>query len=263
MISPLHNALRSIERHYIAKFVNEVVNHPSVAPHVLLTNDAADLSSFLSDRRHVALVAKHGAMVYEQLQPGLYEVHTQVLPGGRGEWSKWFILASLHWMFCSTDAVEIVTRVPQGNVMARAGVRLLEKTFGPLFELRREAGWLRDGQPIAADVFSLPIQKWLRAAPGLEERGKWFHEKLESEYARLNKKTDLHEDDVVHDRAVGAACEMLWCGQPHKSLVFYNRWARLAGYQPLRLISESPLAIDIRDAVIVMRPSEQTFWVAA
>lgn len=264
MLNSIHyKALRAVERHYTANFVNDIVNHPSVAPHVLLTSDHADLTAFLNDRRNVALVGPHGAMVLEQLQPGLYEAHTQVLPAGRGEWSKNFVLACLHWMFCSTDAVEVVTRVPEGNLMARGGMRMLERVFGPLFLLRRTEGWMKDGKVIPADVYSLPLHTWLAKAPGLNERGLWFHDALDAEYARLNKKIDQHADDETHDRAVGAALEMLWLGQPQKALVFYNRWASIAGYQPIRLVSEEPLAIDIRDSVLVLRPSAQTFWVAA
>lgn len=262
-LSRLHQTLRTLERHFVAKFVNEIVNHPSVAPHVLLTHEEADLTAVVADPANVVLVADHGAIVFQQLQPGLFEAHTQVLPSGRGEWGRWFVLAALHWLFCSTTAVEVVTRVPQGNVPARAGMRVLERVFGPLHELRREEGWFRDGEPIPADVYSLPINKWLRAAPGLTERGQWFHDKLEAEYEKVGKKHLAHADDGVHDRAVGAACEMIWGGQVQKALVFYNRWALIAGYAPIRVVSEQPLALDIRDAILVVRPSEQNFWMVA
>jgi len=254
--------LRHVARHRNAEWLNRVVNDPSVREWVLAdTSKAVDLTSFVANPANIVLGGKHGAIAFEQLTPGVYEAHTQVLPAGRGGWAASFVLACLHWMFAQTDAVEITTRVPQGNVAARAGIRMLEHVFGPLFELRRERGWLRNGEHIPADVYVLHLSKWMLHAPGLYERGTWFHRRLEEEYARLGKQEDLHEDDSVHDRAVGAACELLIGGQAPKAVVFYNRWAALAGYAPISLTSVQPLVVNIRDALLLVRPGEQNFWV--
>ena len=60
-----------------------------------------------------------------------------------------------------------------------------------------------------------------------------------------------HPDDPVHDMAAGAALLMIERGQPAKGVAFYNRWARLAGYSEIRLVSDSPVTIDMSEDGIV------------
>jgi hypothetical protein len=55
--------------------------------------------------------------------------------------------------------------------------------------------------------------------------------------------------------------EMLLGGQPEKAVMLYNLWARFAGYGIIGLISRNPLVIDMGEALIHVRPAEQTFKV--
>jgi hypothetical protein len=59
-----------------------------------------------------------------------------------------------------------------------------------------------------------------------------------------------HPQDDAHDRYVGACVETIYGGQPEKAVILYNRWARFAGYQPIALVSKSPLLIDIGTAIL-------------
>jgi hypothetical protein len=102
------------------------------------------------------------------------------------------------------------------------------------------------------------LQDWLRTAPGLEEKGAWFHDRIEAEFARLGVPDLAHPDDPVHDRYVGAACEMLAGGQPIKALSVYNRFATFGGYEPARLVSLDPLHIDIGNAVLAVADGDFT-----
>lgn len=253
----LNRPSADITRVYNADKLNKVVNHPSVARWVKGSYDGEylDLTPLAQDRNNVVLMGEHGGVVFVQHQLGLYEAHTQVLPEGRGQWTLDMVNAALNYMFSRSEAVEIVTRVPKGNLGARGLVRAIHGVF----EFRRADGWVVDGQQVYADIYALRIQDWMRTAPGLTERGSWFHNRLEQEYARLGRTLPQHTEDTVHDRYVGAAVEMILGNQPQKAIVFYNRWAKIAGYEEIKLVTDRPLVLDIRDALILVR--DQNFWV--
>lgn len=160
-----------------------------------------------------------------------------------------FTQECLKWMFTRTDAMEIMTRCPHGNLPAKA----LAKAIGGTYEFTNPNGWVMDGKAVPADIYALRIQDWLRTAPGLEERGAEFHDKLEKEFARLGM-GDNHPDDANHDRHVGAAYEMFMGGQPHKGAVIYNRFASMAGYLPIYVVSTEPfVSVNIQSALLVMK----------
>lgn len=241
-----------------AHWLNRVVNDPSVYENVRGYHQGRlDLSEALHKPQNVLLSGEHGCIIFDCQMPGLYEAHTTVLPAGRGAWTLEMVNEALRWMFCKTDAIEIFTRVPKGNLAARALVRAIHGTF----EFRRKDGWVKDNDPIPADMFSIDFKQWARTAPGLPERGAWFHHRLEEEYTRLGRKEPSHDDDAVHDRYVGAAVEMILGGQPDKGVLFYNRWALMAGYQPVSIVAREPLTINIADALIIVRGDD--FWVPA
>jgi len=239
-----------IERHNTAEKINEIVNHPSVYPWVCGNiTGPLDLTEVVANERNVALFCDLGGVLFFQHQPGLYEAHTQVLPEARGVGTLDIVRQALRWMFTKTDAVEIVTRVPHGNGAAQA----LVKAIKGVYEFTNQKGWVKDGEPIPADVYGLRLQDWLRDDPEIEARGHWFHERLEAEYARHNTELKVHEDDVTHDRYAGAAVEMIMNGQINKGVIFYNRWAVMAGYEPIKALSYDPVIVDIKDAVLMLK----------
>lgn len=258
-LSPLHAMLATVERSYDAIWANRVSNDPAVYPWVkgYLTGPI-DLTGVAANRANVVLCGEHGFQVYAQHTAGAFEVHTSVLPSGRGQWTLDFVRACLHWMFTRTGAVEFYTLCPKGNVPAL----VLAKAIGGKYEATRERGWIMDRDPIPADVYSLPILDWARTAPGLVERGHWFHERLEAEYARHGAvDPSPHADDEMHDRHVGLAYELFSAGQIAKALILYNRWAAMAGYAAIALVSGDPLTINIQDAVLVL-PENGEFFAA-
>jgi hypothetical protein len=258
-LSPLHSMLTKIGRERHAVRLNRIVNDPAVYPWVCGEHTGPlDMTEAVADPNNVLLMGQHGGILFIQLQPGLYESHTQVLKEGRGEWALSMVRACLHWMFTRTDAFEIMTKCPKGNLGARA----LAKAIGGAYEFTNKNGWFMNGKVIPADIYSLNIQQWMRDAPGLEERGHWFHERLTREYGKLGRQEAPHEDDATHDRYVGAACEMFLGNQAAKSCILYNRWARMAGYAPMELLSMKPVAVDIVDAILVV-PESGDFYVAS
>jgi hypothetical protein len=157
---------------------------------------------------------------------------------------------TLHWLFTRTEAIEAITRCPTGNLAAKA----LAKAINGEHLCTLPNGWVKDGKPIPADIFSLTIQHWMKTAPGLCEKGHWFHERLKFELDRLGIEDVQHADDDTHNRYVGAAYEMFAGGQPEKAALFYNRMASMAGWRPLLLVSVNPtVEVDIGTAILVMR----------
>jgi hypothetical protein len=238
-----------IERIFDGEKINRIVNDPSVYPWVRGPCEGPlDLGPLLQDKRHVCLMAELGGCLFVQQSPGIFEAHTQVLPKGRGEWAINVVSEALHYMFTRTDAVEIWTRCPKGNL----GARVLAKAIGGREEMTVQRGWVQDGQIIPATIFSLTVQEWMKTAPGLVEVGEWFHNKLEEEYLISGYAEPVHEDDPSHNRYVGAAVEMIRGGQAFKGEIFYNRLAAMSGYQPIKILNTDPVQIDIRDAVLEM-----------
>jgi hypothetical protein len=236
-----------IERVFDGEKINRIVNDPSVYPWVRgVCEGPLDLGPLLQDQRHVCLMEDFGGCLFTQQSPGIYEVHTQFLPQGRGAKALATVQGALHWMFTRSGAVEIWTRCPKGNL----GARVLAKAIGGREEMVVKQGWVQDGQIIPATIFSLTIQEWMKTAPGLEEIGDWFHRKLEEEYRIAGYSEPVHDDDPSHNRYVGAAVEMIRGGQAYKGQIFYNRFAAMSGYQPIKIINTDPVMVDIRDAIL-------------
>lgn len=239
-----------IKRHFTADSINIVVNHPSVYEWGRgAATGRLDLTPVVQNENNHLLMGEYGGVLFLKHQPGVYEAHTQVLPAGRGKWALDMVNEALAWMFTRTDCVDIMTRVPKGNLAARA----LARAIGGSAEYRMERGWVLDDRVVYADVFSLQIQKWMATAPGLEQQGEWFHTQLEKEYARFGKSGPDHLHDPVHDRYVGAASLMIQNGQPQKGVLFYSRWAGMAGYAPVTIACLDPLIVDLQESLIQVK----------
>lgn len=237
-----------IDRHLDAEQLNEVLNHPDVYPWVHgLTEGYLDASVAVADRRNVLLMGEYGGIIFHFHQPGLYEAHTQVLPEGRGPWCQLMTHDALHWMFTRTDCIEVVTRVPKGNLAARA----LTKGSGLTPRFVNPQGWAINGRIVPAEVFGLTIQEWIKTAPGLAEKGRVIRDRLL--YGK--PAVDIGFDDEQNCRHLAAAFDMISGGQPEKGVVFFNRWAALTDQPPISMVSRKPMAFDYRDVLIVLRAS--------
>ncbi len=154
---------------------------------------------------------------------------------------------ALDWLFCNTDAVEALTKVPRGHVAARA----LAQAVGGIPSFVVPDGWILNSKPLSTTLYSLTLQAWMaRRAAIFAPLGDWFHRSLEAQYATLGYTTPLHAHDAAHDAAVGLAVEMIRSGQPYKGAVFYNRWASIAGYAPLTVLNDNPIVLDIEEAIL-------------
>lgn len=252
-ISAVHAMMGLLELQSDASRLNLIVNHPDIYPWVRgFQKDTLDLTSAFAQGDKLCLLGKYGGVLFHRMQPGLYEAHTQILPEGRGAWALDCVRACLMWLFTRTDAMEVMTRCPDGNLPAKA----LARAIGGRLQFNNPQGWVRDDNLVPADIYSLTIQDWTRTAEALPDRGRWFHKRLDAELARLGTPEVAHPYDANHDRYVGAACEMILGGQPLKAECLYNRFAVMGGYAPLRLTSLLPLQFDIGTALLEVRDGD-------
>lgn len=239
----------SVSREFAAEHLNAVVNDPAVRPWVGGGTGPLDLSGLVADRANYLLMGLGGGILFQRIDAGFYEAHTQFLPEARGPSAVRAVRDALRYMFTRTDAVEIVTKVPEGNAGALGLVRAIhgQKQF------RREKAWPSAAGPVAVDFYALSINAWAGKAEELAASGEWFHGKLEAAKAETVGAAPPHDDDEAHDRYVGATVEMVAAGQIAKAMGFYARWARFAGYGPIAVIATNPVVIDIGDAILAVR----------
>lgn len=243
--------LSTVSREFSADTINRVCNHPDVRQW-LGGSGPLDLSPLVADLRNVLLMGQGGGVLFQWLEPGLYEAHTQFVPEYRGKEAVQNVRDALRWMFTKTDAVEIVTKVPEPNKSALGLVRAIHGQ--KLFD--RADAWPTENGPLAVSFYGLSLMSWAGAAPDIAASGHWFHEKLETAKATTAGALPSHGDDAAHDQYVGATVEMIAAGQVDKALAFYNRWARFSGYGPISAIALNPLVIDIGDALLAVRGAD-------
>jgi hypothetical protein len=63
----------------------------------------------------------------------------------------------------------IMTRVPKGNLGALALVRAIKGVY----EFTNPRGWVMDGDPVPAEIYSMQAQNWIRDADGLRPPFSW------------------------------------------------------------------------------------------
>lgn len=94
------------------EFINYVTNHPSVFPYVSFKVPGPfDMGQFLDDPKNIFLANDFGGFLFLWQREGVYEVHTQFLPEGRGrkalDGARW----ASQFMFTNTDCEELETYV--------------------------------------------------------------------------------------------------------------------------------------------------------
>lgn len=240
-----------VERSTDAGFINRVANHPDVRPFLHWPQDRdVDLTPYVQNPNNLLLQGEFGGMLIIQHLAGLYELHTQIIPEGRGAWALKMAHDCVEYLFTRTNAVEVFTRVPQGNVAALA----LTKACGARMEQRVLQNF--GGEMVQLDIYGGRIQDWIKVAPGLEEMGREFHARLHTKAYQAGLNIDHHESDDWHDRHVGAAAAMILGGQWIKGVSVFNRWAAMAMAPPIKVISVEPLVLDITDCAIMVQGND-------
>lgn len=233
--------------------LNELANHPAVRPHIGLTaHGQIDCTETLSNPGVICLEVEHGAFVFDQLDPqhpSRFELHTFILPEGRGAAVLQAAAEAFRWMFTRTDCLELVTKVPASNKPAA----FMARRAGFMSVFTRQAAW-EDGSDV--EYFAMTFDVWRQRDAAVHAEGRAFHAALELAKAAAGVAAPAHADDEAHDRAVGAACLIAKAGNPTKACWTYNGWARFAGYQTVELLRATPPVIDVRDAIITFQDNE-------
>lgn len=251
-----------VYRSFDAEKANAIVNDPAVLPFVAGPGqESLDLAPLIADHRNVLLEADGGFILFHLFDQNIYQVHTAFLEKHRGSNAIAASLAAYNFMFTRTDAMTLLTMVPEIDRKSALATRMATRIVGFEFDFSMSAAnWSGNGST-PAKFYSLHYHRWLkRNAERLIDAGHAFHERFEAERARLGQTGPRdHPDDVAHDLYAGVCAEMVYGGQPEKGVCLYNLWARRAGYGQIQLLSRSPLVIDIGEAVLLM--GEQTFRV--
>jgi len=226
--------------------MNRVVNDPSVRPWVGGGDVELDVTPWTSNPANIVLVNEHGGFCGIKHDAGIYELHTNILPEGRGLKAVHAAREACQYLFTKTDAQEIITKVPTFNKAADRFAR----TFGYTERFRRTDAAVGPDGPCDVTYFAYTIDQWAAADDLLPVYGKWFHDELEKAKIAAGSSLPIHDDDDAHDRAVGAAIAMIRAGNASKGIWFYNRWARFAGYATIYLLSLNPVVIDVQDAIV-------------
>lgn len=246
-----------ISRVFDATRINEIVNSPDVFPWVKgAAGGEIDLGPVIAHPANFMLLGEHGGILFKAVQPGIYEAHTQVLREGRGRWTIDMANAALRWMFTRTDCMEVFSWAPQGNL----GALTLIRAVRGVYQFTNPKGWVMHGETIPAGVYNWTIQHWIDTAPGLDERGEWFFDRLTGEFVRHGHDVSF-EYDPSEKRHIGAIVEMFMGGLPKKGEMFYNRFAAMSGRSAARLIDTDPVTVDFEEAMVIF--ADETMFMPA
>lgn len=217
-----------------------IANDPSVLPFIVQKGvEAIDLTAFFEDPRNLGFLFHDCAFLVHWLEPSVFEVHSMALPHVRGRYVYEAATTAIRFMFFATDAMELLTRVVDGNLGATALTRKVR--FSP--EFTRAGTWESESGPKDVHFYAMRYPEWIKHQDWLMSRGEEFHAML----------GDVeHAHDPAHDLYVGAAFEMVLSEQPDKGCILYNRWARFAGYELVDIVSRDPLTIDIKSHTITL-----------
>lgn len=76
-----------LTRSFDIEHINAVVNHPAVRPFVG-GEGHLDLSPVVEQHLNVFLMGEHGGFLLAWSAPNVHEIHTFILPQGRGAWAS-------------------------------------------------------------------------------------------------------------------------------------------------------------------------------
>jgi hypothetical protein len=135
----------AIARTFDAGRVNALANHPAVR-----SGASVDLTCFVSDQKHVALVWDRGSYLFLWTAPSTYEAHISVLPEGRGR--EAYRMAR--------EAVDYMARLGAEKLWAR-----VRKDSPTIRHFASAAGFVRCGDdtldvgsgPISFDLYELNL----------------------------------------------------------------------------------------------------------
>ena len=128
--------------------LNELVNHPAVRPDVGGDGEShLDLAAVLADEQNVLLLGPAGGFLATWTAPETYEIHTFILPDGRGPQAFDLARQGKAWM-TEHGATHLWTRVNRQHRHTR--LFTLKAGFKPCGEQTLDLG----GGPVLYDLYN-------------------------------------------------------------------------------------------------------------
>lgn len=154
----------TLRRTFDPAFLNQVVNHADVRP--WLGQDRASpisMDALVANFENIALVNEYGGFVFVKLGPGIYEVHTQFLPSGRGEKAVNAARQAARYMFKEAHASVLITDVPEDNSGA---LRLALATGFEQLRDRFDDGGILSGKEQIIHELEMTREQFFKASKG-------------------------------------------------------------------------------------------------
>lgn len=222
--------------------VNIIANDPDVRP-FLGDSGPLDFTDFCADINNFCIITECGQGCYllHNIGNGKYITHTLAMKPARGRPMAELMRDGFKFMFTNTDCVEISTYVPDGNTQATKWTNFAG--FRPTY--RREDYFNYNGTIVGCQFYTMTIDEWVTRSKECQTAGEEFHEFLEAKLPH-----DNHPEDITHNKFVGFAALCVKSGNVEKGIVKYNEYAKLSGYEAARIISLSPIVINIQSAIL-------------
>lgn len=213
-----------VKRTFDASLLEAIGNADIVRP-LIGGEGAVRLGDVVADVRNYALVTERGGFLLQSRGCGAYEVHTLFWPAKSADDAAHTMQAALDamwWMFCNTDCVRLVTKVPLHNVRARG----LAERAGMTAVCTVDAGPAFDVVGVF-DVLAIDLTGWAMSG-ACESAG-------------------LGGDDAPEcwRRATGALLSMVIAGQRDKAIDWFNVWAASAGLPAAVVVADAPLVLSV------------------
>lgn len=221
-------------------------NNPNVRP-LLGGEGEIDLSGVVANPANFTFTSEIGGIILIRLYgddySAAYEAHSIFRPYSSPRRVLGIMRQVIDYMFTETDCALICTKVADNN----PGAAWLAEKGHFVREAHRKDAW---APGVGTSYMKLPLDRWPDLCSTATEQGRAFHALLEAAKRVEGSILPDHPEDAAHDAAVGASILMIKAGNVVKGINFYNKWASFAGYGAIALISEQPVVVDVRDAIV-------------
>ena len=197
--------------------INKVLNHPEIYPWATMGQDMGPLDIGPGFGMLHTLIAEDesGCIILDPYDELTMELHTCLMQALRGKPTEEVLRDTLRFVFAETFAQEIVTKVPANNKAADLYVR--------------QAGFVRISDSSDGHAYQFRIERWPHQDQNLSDL---CPEELAEGIS-----------DPHHLRVLGALVLTGMKGYMGKGTSFYNKHARLHGFDPVAVIGMDSIAV--------------------
>lgn len=130
--------------------INQLINHETIKPWVCGNMiGLLDASILVNNKDNIFFANEHGGCGFIKVNENTYDLHSFVLPSGRGRWTRDNFIKVKDWIFSNTNANIITTMVPVNNRMALGAARVCGfKKYGTINQ-----AWAFEGKMYDIDTY--------------------------------------------------------------------------------------------------------------